>query len=249
MELKSITMKTKIWFYPFILVGMILIYIHSCTKDEKELYSEDQLITDIEGNVYNTVKIYNQVWMAENLKVTKFNDSTSIPTVTESTEWFNRSTPAYCWYNNDSSTYKATYGALYNWYAVNTGKLCPAGWHVPTDSEWLSLISNLGGISAAGGKMKETGNSHWIEKNEGASNESGFTGLPAGTRTYPSDFSNLGVKTMWWSSTEVFITWDQPNPGSAYCGDIYILTNISTKCQVNSGFENAGFSVRCLKNN
>jgi len=230
-----------------ITVSMFL--LSGCKKSEEVLFTTAEPVTDIDNNTYSAIKIGTQIWMADNLKTTKYNNGTSIPAVKVSTAWFNRSTPAYCWYNNDSSTYCATYGGLYNWYAVNTGKLCPAGWHVPTDSDWLTLIGDLGGISVAGGKMKEIGISHWIEKNEGASNESGFTGLPAGTRTYPSDFKNLGMGTVWWSSTEVFITWDQPNPGSAYCGYVYTLTNISVKCQVGYSYENSGYSVRCIKNN
>jgi len=89
--------------------------------------------------------------MAENLKTTKLNDGTSIPLVTSSATWGTLSTPAYCWYNNDEASYKVTYGALYNWYTVNTGKLCPSGWHIPNDAEWTTLTNYLGGLSLAGG--------------------------------------------------------------------------------------------------
>ena len=108
-------------------------------------------VVDIDGNVYHTVTIGTQVWMVENLKTTKYNDGTAIPLVTDNTAWGALTTPGYCWYNNDSATYKNTYGALYNWYAVNTGKLAPTGWHVPTDSEWTVLTTYLGGQSVAGG--------------------------------------------------------------------------------------------------
>jgi len=106
-------------------------------------------ITDIDGNYYTTVTIGTQVWMVENLKTTKYNDGTGIPLVTDNTVWCNLSTPGYCWYNNDETTYKNPYGALYNWHTVHTGKLCPSGWHVPTDSEWITLTSYFGGMNTA----------------------------------------------------------------------------------------------------
>ena len=108
-------------------------------------------VVDIDGNVYHTVTIGTQVWMVENLKTTRYNDGTAIPLVTDGTAWAALTTPGYCWYNNDSATYKNTYGALYNWYAVNTGKLAPTGWHVPTDSEWTVLTTYLGGESLQAG--------------------------------------------------------------------------------------------------
>lgn len=100
---------------------------------------------DVDGNVYKTVTIATQRWMAENLKTTKLNDGTSIPNVTDGKAWKNLTTPGYCWYDNDPKYYGNTYGALYNFYAVETNKLCPTGWHVPTDAEWDILIDHLGG--------------------------------------------------------------------------------------------------------
>jgi len=138
--------------------------------------------SDIDGNVYNTITIGTQIWMKENLKTTKYNDGSSIPLVTDNTAWINLSTPGYCWYNNDAATYKSAYGAMYNWYTVNTGKICPPNWHVPTDTQWETLITYLGGKIIAGGKMKETGTAHWTSPNIGATNETGFTALPGGYR-------------------------------------------------------------------
>jgi len=109
-----------------------------------------EIVTDYDGNNYKTTKIGNQVWMKESLKTTKYNDGTSIPLVTEPTTWSNLTTPGYCWYNNDQATYKATYGALYNWFTVNTGKLCSTNWHVPSDTEWTTLTDYLGGANVAG---------------------------------------------------------------------------------------------------
>lgn len=112
-------------------------------------------VTDTEGNTYKTIKTVTQTWMAENLKTTKYNDGTLIPNVSDNTAWTQLSSGAYCWYSNDINN-KSTFGALYNWYAVNTGKLCPEGWHVPGDDEWTTLTGYLGGEDVAGGKMKST---------------------------------------------------------------------------------------------
>jgi len=117
--------------------------------------------------------------MGENLKTTHFNDGTAIPMVTNATEWGNLLTPGYCWYENNETVNKDTYGALYNWPSVSSGKLCPAGWHVPSDADWTVLTQNLGGISFAGSKLKEAGTTHWIAPNLAATNETGFTALPA----------------------------------------------------------------------
>ncbi|MBI5010148.1 MAG: fibrobacter succinogenes major paralogous domain-containing protein, partial [Bacteroidia bacterium] len=137
-------------------------------------------VSDIDGNVYQTVTIGTQVWMKENLKTTKLNDGIALPNVIDNAAWAALTTTGYCWYNNDATTYKSTYGALYNWYAVNTGKLCPIGWHVPSDDEWTLLTTFRGGYSVAGGKLKETGTLHWTSPNTGATNETGFTALPGG---------------------------------------------------------------------
>ena len=165
-----------------------------------------QTVNDIDGNVYKTVKIGNQIWMAENLKTTKYNDGTAIPLVTDNAAWINRdsialTTPAYYWYDNDS-TYKNTYGALYNGFAVKTGKLCPTDWHVPTDAEWSELTTYLGGEDVAGGKLKETGTDHWQSLNKGATNETGFTALPGGYRTMNGKFYYINGGSGWWSSTK-----------------------------------------------
>ncbi len=165
-----------------------------------------QSVTDIEGNIYKTVTIGNQTWMAENLKTTKYNDGMAIPLVADNAAWTNRDSialtnPAFYWYNNDS-TYKNTYGALYNGYAVKTGKLCPTGWHVPTDTEWSELTTYLGGEDVAGGKLKESGTSHWESPNYGATNESGFNALPGGYRSMDGIFNIINNGGSWWTSTD-----------------------------------------------
>ena len=169
-------------------ISIIVLLIIACSEDTAPTQSNlpdgaitDSSVTDIEGNVYRTVRIGSQVWMAENLKTTQFNDGQPIPNVTGNSQWENLSTPAYCWYNNDVQN-KNIFGGLYNWYAVNTGRLAPEGWHVPTSEEWTTLINYLGGENIAGGKLKETGTDHWLSPNTGATNETGFSAIGAGVR-------------------------------------------------------------------
>lgn len=195
-------------------------------------------IEDYERNVYNTVQIGNQWWMAENLRTTRFNDGSEIPKVTYFDEWRNLTTPAYIWYNSDQLTYKATYGALYNWYTINTGKLCPAGWHIPTDAEWAGLELYLGGESIAGGMMKESGTLHWNSPNAGATNESDFTALPGGFR-YGDDgqFWGIGEYGLWWSATEIDATHGWYWQVISQNGSLYRYQML----------KRAGLSVRCIK--
>jgi uncharacterized protein (TIGR02145 family) len=160
-----------------------------------------QKVTDAEGNVYKTVKIGKQVWMASNLRATKFWDSTDIPLVTDNTAWRSLTTPGYCLYENDQTKFGVVYGALYNWHAVNAGKLCPKGWHVPGDAEWKTLSDLLGGGEGAGNKLKEAGSRHWNAPNAGATNETGWTALPAGRRNAGGEFSGIGELSYFWSAT------------------------------------------------
>ena len=197
-------------------------------------------VTDVDGNVYNTVIIGTQTWMKENLKVTHYNDgSTAIPLVTNNTTWLNYAAPAYSNYNNtiNADTIN-TYGRLYNWYMVNTGNLCPTGWHVPSDAEWTTLTTYLGGESVAGGKLKETGLTHWKSSNTGASNITNFTALPGGYRSSDGTFVSIGGYGFWWSSSE-----SNSNIAlsrfMAYDGSSVYKNNVN---------KNTGYSVRCLKN-
>ena len=143
-------------------------------------------ITDIDQNKYQTVAIGDQIWMAENLKVTRYNDGVLIPNVTDNNVWIQLNTSSFSWYNNDSGN-KTPYGALYNWFAVDNDKLCPEGWHVPDKTEWVTLFTYLGGPEIAGGKLKEAGTLHWLY-NYGSTNESGFTAMPGGSRSYNHGF-------------------------------------------------------------
>jgi uncharacterized protein (TIGR02145 family) len=197
-------------------------------------------VTDIDGNIYKTIIIGDQVWMAENLRTTKFNDGTSIGNETDMTKWVQITIPAYAWCNNDIAN-KKTYGALYNWYAVNTGNLCPAGWRVPSDAEWTILTDFLGGTETSGGKLKETGTSHWNSPNSGATNETGFSAVPAGYRYGyfwgQGTFYEMGINCYYWSASECTNThiWSR----TINAGNSKVYRSIFVK--------NEGFSVRCIK--
>jgi uncharacterized protein (TIGR02145 family) len=157
-------------------------------------------VTDKDGNQYKTVKIGTQNWMAENLKTTRFRDGNAIPYVSSDDAWSKTTTPAFVWYNNDGAN-KDIYGGYYNWYTVDQGNLCPLNWHVPTDNEWLTLVNYLGGNLVAGGKLKETGTTHWYNPNIGATDEVGFTALAAGDRLDFGNFLFHGEAGYWWTST------------------------------------------------
>lgn len=195
-------------------------------------------ITDIDGNVYHMVAIGTQTWMVENLKTTRYNDGNAIPLVTDSTAWSDLTTPGYCWYMNNEAVNKNTYGALYNWHAVNTGKLSPTGWHVATEAEWDTLISYLGGDTVAGGKLKETGLAHWVTPNNGATNDFGFSALPGGKRDPNGTFTDMGNYGAWWTATEYDFTISR-----------YFYMEYDKSDAFNSGtHKKSGFSVRCVRN-
>jgi uncharacterized protein (TIGR02145 family) len=213
------------------------------------------------GYNYPTIILGNgQEWMAHNLRTTQYSDGTTIPLVTDSSQWQANtfgvvtSLPMMCWYNNDQATYTANnFGALYNWYAVNpltngNKNVCPTGWHVPTDSEWNLLVKyidpqadtiSVGGNQSAiaGGKMKSTGTQYWQSPNQDATNESGFSGLPGGIRYIDGRFAFVGEYGPWWSSTEydTDVVWDRRLGYST--GNV--ARNVSVKEE--------GLSVRCLR--
>lgn len=205
-------------------------------------------VTDIDGNVYNTVTIGTQVWMKENLKVTKFRDGTPITNVTADGTWVGLTSGAYCDYNNDV-TNVAIYGRLYNFYAVvDSRNLCPSGWHVPSDTEWKTLEMYLGMSQTEadkydtwrgtneGGKLKETGTTHWTNPNNGATNSSGFLGLPGGQRGGYGNFGSIGIEAQWHTST--------PTGGDGYRRSLY--NSLSTINRY-STWKLCGYSVRCIK--
>lgn len=230
--------KTRILIYPLIIMGALFILTFSCKKDDN---NDDNTLKDIDGNVYTTVTIGTQTWMVENLKTTKYRNGDPIPNITDGTEWGNLSTGAYCDYENTPGN-STTYGRLYNWYAVNDNRnIAPAGWHVPTDAEWTVLTDYLGGEDAACEKLKESGTTHWESPNQGATNESGFTALPAGARDYlsGSSFDNQGSHSHFWSAT-------QASSGQAWYRSLY---SIFDELYRNNNNQSLGFSVRCIKDN
>ncbi len=193
-------------------------------------------VTDYDGNVYDIVTIGTQEWMKQNLKTTHYKNGVAITYPgTDNTAWQNNTTGAYAWYNNDETTYKNTYGALYNWHAVNTGNLCPTGWHVPTDAEWTTLTTYLGGESIAGGKLKAT--TLWNSYTSVATNSSGFSALPGGYRYFDGTCYGIGGYGYWWSSTESNTT-DAWYRGMTYYYS-YAYSYYYDKA--------AGFSVRCRR--
>ena len=155
----------------FVILGIILTFTTTCKKSDNLGSAIEGTMTDIDGNTYKTIQIGRQVWMAENLKTTRYRNGEPIPNVTADIQWTALSTGAYCWFNNDAAINRAIHGAIYNWYTiVDSRNIAPTGWHVPTDDEWTVLITFLGGESVAGGKMKAPGLIYWNSPNTGANN-------------------------------------------------------------------------------
>lgn len=218
----------------FIVVGYFL-HMYGCKKD-----NGPEFISDIDGNEYGTVIIGGQVWMKANLRTTRYNDGTEIPNVISNSEWSNLSSGAYCWYENDISN-KTPYGALYNWYSVKTGKLCPKGWHVPSNQEWTDLSYELGGPEIAGGKLKAIGK--WAEPNVGATNETGFSAFPGGERYVNGqniDGAFLGLESggRWCTSSE---------QSASQFFTISIYRSSGKIDDMIPDNKKKGLSVRCLK--
>lgn len=195
-----------------------------------------ETVTDIDGNLYHTVTIGTQVWMLENLRTTRFRNGDSIKYTSIYSDWFT-AIPQFCYYNNDI-TNAATYGYLYNWFAAADSRgLAPAGWHVPTQEDWLKLLDYCGGPDIAAGKLKSTGFSNWASPNYGATNQTGFSALPAGARGYDGTFSGKSVYCSFWSSSEYITT-------MAYYADMQYNTAQVTNYW---GYKYNGHSIRCIK--
>ena len=218
-------------------------------------WAEHQAHGDTPGEcqTISSTKICNQTWMVKNLDTDHYRNGDPIPQVTDPAAWAGLTTGAWCYYLNDPAN-GATYGKLYNWYAVNDPRgLAPSGWHIPTNDEWLTLVGCLGGEDIAGGKLKEIGTTHWLEPNTGATNETGFTALPANLRQPTGDFSPLftpflylGVGAHWWTTTEAeaeFIGIE--NKIWALNVAVYYFSN-SFQHEIYN-YKTTGFSVRCVK--
>lgn len=226
---------------------LLVIMLTSCLPKASTKIVTNSTVTDIDGNVYQTVTIGTQTWMVENLKTTHFNDGTTIPLVTDNTAWANLSTPGYCWYDNNVVVFKNTYGALYNWFAVNTGKLAPVGWHVATDDEWTTLTdyvtSHLGTSPNVAKAIASTTN--WADYDDetgtigcnlSLNNSSGFSALPGGYRN-ENGFYGIAQSGFWWSATN-------DNTNFAWSRD---MNYIDDEIDRVGFYKPAGFSVRCIK--
>ena len=226
-------------FYSGIKKGLIEIIKEIAVVDKSISAHEigTKTVTDIDGNIYHTVIIGTQVWMIENLRSTKYRNGDPISNLTDDSAWQRPQSGAYCWYNNDESN-KATYGALYNWYAIeDTRNITPTGWHVPSDAEWTTLTTYLEGESVAGGKLKETGFTKWEDPNSGATNSTGFSALPGGLRNRHGVFEAVGYNGFWWSSSagDASYGWSR----SLYYNGTYVFRSFYVKHQ--------GFSIRCIR--
>ncbi len=197
-------------------------------------------VTDIDGNIYHTVTIGTQVWMIENLKVTRYQNGDTIIHASDSASWENLGlTGGFCYYDNDT-TLANTYGNLYNWFAVHDRRgVAPEGWRVPTDADWTVLTDYLGGLEIAGGKLKENGTSHWQSPNSGATNETGFRALPGGYRK--SVFEGLGSVGYWWTSTPT----TQNLPTRSFSRSMAYNDSFVSRF---SNFHEQAMSIRCIKN-
>jgi len=237
-------MKNNILINSLLLIGLIIILSNACKKGDSkptpitpEPVPPATTVTDIDGHIYHFVTIGTQVWMLENLKVTRYRNGDSIPNANNNAEWGNISTGALCDYNNIPNN-SATYGKLYNFFAVSDSRnIAPVGWHVPTDAELTTLLNYLGGDSIAGGKLKESDTIHWKSPNTGATNESGFTALPGGVRLFSGFFASLGNFAIWWTATE-------SDTVKAICFDMFHDNSTVNK----SGYNKfCGLSVRLIK--
>jgi len=222
-------------------------------EEEGNVFTCGDLITDIDGNTYNTIQIGNQCWMSDNLKATHYSNGISIPLVTDTTGWaeLNNTDDAYCYYNNNANGEADIYGALYTWVAAmgdnaissnsnpsGVQGVCPVGWHLPSNLEWSELTDYVGGEDVAGGKMKEVGYEHWSEPNTAADNSFGFTALPNGIRySFNGDYVQLTTYSYWWSATESM------SASAWYCH----LSYAYEQSDIFDYAKSSGIAVRCVK--
>ena len=197
-----------------------------------------EVVTDADGNVYHTIIIGKQVWMAENLKVLHYNNGDAIPEVKDDKAWRELNTGAYCIYDNQKANAKI-HGLLYNWHAVSDArKLAPKGWHIPSDAEWKTLIASIGDNTIAGSKLKATGSTYWEVPNTSSNNTSGFSALPSGNRNNNGTCENAGFSAGWWSTTSEL----QADFASSYS---ITADNAGIKADVDD--RRYGMSVRCVR--
>lgn len=235
-----------------LLLFSLTLFVYACSDNDSDeqlgLKKEEAIMVDIDGNAYptviinrpdnpvsaNTSSIGQQIWTVRNLEVSRYRNGDPIPQVTDPVQWAQLTTGAWCYYNNDPAN-GPIYGKLYNWYAVNDPRgLAPTGYHIPSETEWTTLINFLGGPEFAGGKMKA--NTLWTTPNVGVTNNSAFKGLPAGYRF--SNFQEKGYVGFWWSSTA---------PELSYAEQVFVVYMFSNAYRGARDKSN-GLSVRCIKN-
>ena len=216
----------------FTLFGLVLV-LSNCDQD---IFKKKDIVTDIDGNTYDILSIGNQQWLSANLKVTKLNDGSLLELEKDSVKWREKTTAAYCYYKNNGLIYGDKYGAFYNWYAVESEKLCPSGWHVATDDDWQTLISHIGG-SANGGYLKAKEFDHWKSPNKGATDKYAFDARGSGYRNSNGEFVALYEELRLWTSTN-----SSTAEAIAYSLD-------SDTCHINRIEQPkvSGLSVRCVK--
>lgn len=198
-----------------------------------------QIVKDIDGNQYLTVKIGSQTWMKENLKVARYNNGDPITTTPDSFNIVNEATPKYQWAYGSQENNAIVYGRLYTWYAIaDERNICPAGWHVPSVEEWAVLIKNVGGSVKARYQLREAGNLHWIQSDSLVNNQSGFTALPSGERSYTGVYKGLGEYCRWWSANA---------SETIACNILYLPTGLGVPVPMFKQ-DSYGLAVRCLKN-
>ncbi|MBN2349087.1 MAG: fibrobacter succinogenes major paralogous domain-containing protein [Bacteroidales bacterium] len=247
-------MKNQYIFFAIITTALASGILSGCERDDPKkpdnplngrttaVFNPDKnygTMADIDGNLYKTIEIGSQTWMAENLRVTHYRNGDTLPNVTGNTEWNGLTTGAYCNYNNttDLDTI-ATYGRLYNWYAAADSRgLAPEGWRVPTIADWTILIEYLGGDTIASNKMKEVGDTHWEDPFE-SDNGSGFTALPGGSRYLSEGFDDdIGFYAVWWTSSDY---------NSSSAGFLY-LYYFSSNVNKGVNYKQNGYSIRLIK--
>jgi uncharacterized protein (TIGR02145 family) len=226
---------------------LVMVVLYSCKKEKQSPGVPNPVhtstpVADIDGNLYDTIQIGNQIWMKQNLKTRHYRDGSSITEIEDSLTWSlfytGAQTPAWCSCNGDSVN-NAVYGKLYNWYAVtDTHNICPTGWHVPSQAEWTTLINYLGGSALAGGHLKA--DSLWVTPNTGATNSSGFTALPAGVRFEPGNYWVFGSYAFFWSSS-------RKDSATAYCTDLSNGSAGAFGGAQGTSASGGAFSVRCIK--
>lgn len=243
--------REKTGIFNLVMLTALLIFSASCEKDNEEIDEKnDTSVTDVDGNIYTIIEIGSYQWMVENLKTTTYNDGTDIPLISSNSEWVDQNEGAYTWYHNNDESYGKTYGALYNWHAVNTGKLCPFGWRVPTDDEWKVLegfVDEKYGTEDpewdktlfrghnAGDRLKSS--SGWEEGGNG-SDDYGFSAYPGGRRSFVNgDFYSDGSRGFWWTASEIDDTY-------SWSRSMYYDSDNVSRVSLNKG---SGFSVRCMR--